>query len=208
MCYFNRTVFQFVGPSTAFLPLFRSRHIYYKTAADSCTVNMSKIYIPTSLVTIYNHHMCKLRRYSFRPPCLSPRKIMKATCHFKKHKLTCRCSQQDGCRHSGPRGRSSCKCYYDDVRAQKAWRLFSVMNGQQQPAVTVYPPQCTSMANAISHFTVTHTQTFIQTHTQTSSRAGMHTQAHSLSSSLYCIPWFVGRGTSPADTVACVFYDI
>lgn len=105
---------------------------------------------------------------------------MKATRHFKKHKLTCRCSQQDGRRHSGPRGRSSCKCYYDDVRAQKAWRLFSVMNGQQQPAVTVHPPQCTSMANAISHFTVTHTQTFIQRRTQTRSEARAHTHTHHL----------------------------
>lgn len=141
-------------------------------------------------VAIISVHHC----FSFRRPCLSLRKIMKATCHFKKHKLTCRCSQQDGRRHSGPRGRSSCKCYYDDVRAQKAWRLFSVMNGQQQPAVTVHPPQCTSTANAISHFTVTHTQTFIQRRTQTCFQARTRTRTISILHSTVCVERdFAGR---------------
>lgn len=118
-----------------------------------------------------------MHRRSFKCPCSSLGKIRKASCHFKKHELMCRCSQQDGHRHSGLRGCSSCKCYYDDVRAQKAWRLFSVMNGQQQPAVTVHPPQCTSTANAISHFTVTHTRTLIQTRARKRARARTHIHA-------------------------------
>lgn len=166
----SRALCQLARPSTAFLPLFYSAHTNAKTTDDSCTVKMQSMYFDV-LVTLYNHHICKQHRRSFGRPCLSPRKIVKATCHFQKHKLTCRCSQQDGRRHSGPRGRSSCKCYYDDVRAPKAWRLFSVMNGQQQPAVTVHPPQCTSTANAISHFTVTRTQTVIRTRAQTRSLA-------------------------------------
>lgn len=133
-----------------------SRHcssLHDDKATDCCTSVKEK-----HIMVMLNHQICIPHHRSFRRSCLSPGKIMKATCHLKKPKLTCGCSQQDGRRHSGPRGRSSCKCYYDDVRAQKARRLFSVMNGQQQPAVTVHPPECTSTANAISHFTVTHTQ--------------------------------------------------
>lgn len=155
------------------------------------------------MMVMLNHQICTPHHRSFRRSCLSPGKIMKATCHLKKPKLTCRCSQQDGRRHSGPRGRSSCKCYYDDVRAQKARRLFSVMNGQQQPAVTVHPPQCTSTANAISHFTVTHTQ-----NGYSNAHSGTCAHAHTRSSSPSGIPRSVWRGTSPADTDACVFYDI